>query len=258
MGKVWFVGAGPGAADLLTVRGTRLLAKAGAVLYAGSLVSQAALEWTQPECELADSAGMTLAEIVSWLTVRAAQHATVVRLQTGDPSLYGALAEMARPLDAAGIAVEIVPGVTSAMAATAAAGETLTLPNVTQTLIFTRIAGRTPMPPGESLAALAAHGCSLCIYLSIDRIADVMSELRTAGWSDSAPIVVVEKASWPGEERILRGTLANIADQCRAAGIVRQAMILASPALGARQHDTPTVSRLYDAGFAHGFRRSIP
>lgn len=253
-GQVWFVGAGPGAADLITVRGTRLLAEAGAVLYAGSLVSKAALEWTRADCEIANSAGMALDEIASWLIERAARHATVVRLQTGDPSLYGALAEMARPLDAAGIRVGIVPGVSSAMASAAAAGETLTLPEVTQTLIFTRIAGRTPMPEGESLAALAAHGCSLCIYLSIDRIASVVAELRSAGWSDSAPIVVVEKASWPGEERILRGTLADIAARCREAGIDRQAMILASPALGARERDTTAVSRLYDAGFTHGFR----
>ncbi len=255
MSKVWFVGAGPGASDLVTVRGTRLLAEAGAVLYAGSLVSKAALEWTTAGCEIADSAGMDLKEITDWLMERAGRHATVVRLQTGDPSLYGALAEMARPLDAAGIEVGIVPGVTSAMASAAAAGETLTLPEVTQTLIFTRIAGRTPMPERESLAALAAHGCTLCIYLSIDRIEAVATELRSAGWSESAPIVVVEKATWPGEERILRGTLASIASQCREAGVDRQAMILASPALGARSREEAAVSRLYDTGFGHGFRR---
>jgi precorrin-4/cobalt-precorrin-4 C11-methyltransferase len=256
MGKVWFVGAGPGASDLVTVRGTRLLAEAGAVLYAGSLVSKAALEWTSPGCDIADSAGMDLDAITGWLMERAERHGTVVRLQTGDPSLYGALAEMARPLDAAGIEVGVVPGVTSAMASAAAAGETLTLPEVTQTLIFTRIAGRTPMPDGESLAELAAHGCTLCIYLSIDRIAAVVDTLRSAGWSDSAPIVVVEKATWPGEERILRGTLADIADQCLTAGIDRQAMILASPALGARSREPEAVSRLYDRGFGHGFRRA--
>jgi precorrin-4/cobalt-precorrin-4 C11-methyltransferase len=253
-GKVWFVGAGPGAADLITVRGSRLLSEAGAVLYAGSLVSRAALEWTRAGCEIADSAGMSLTEITHWLSTRAARHTTVVRLQTGDPTLYGALAEMARPLDRAGIQVGIVPGVSSAMASAAAAGETLTLPEVTQTVILTRLEGRTPMPAGESLVSLAAHGCSLCVFLSIDRIADVVTALRSAGWSPSAPIAVVEKATWPGEERVLRGTLADIAERCVGAGIRRQAMILASPALGARERDGAEVSRLYDADFSHGFR----
>ena len=256
MGKVWFVGAGPGAADLITVRGSRLLGEAGAVLYAGSLVSRAALEWTAPGCEIADSAGMTLAEIADWLRLRADRHATVVRLQTGDPTLYGALAEMARPLDRAGVAVGIVPGVSSAMASAAAAGESLTLPEVTQTVILTRIEGRTPMPEREALESLAAHGCTLCIFLSIDRIAAVAAALRAAGWLESAPIAVVEKATWPGQERVLRATLADIAERCAAAGIRRQAMILASPALGARERDAPEVSRLYDAAFSHGFRRA--
>ncbi len=254
MGKVWFVGAGPGAADLITVRGSRLLAQAGALLYAGSLVSRSALEWAPAGCEIADSAGMTLPEIAAWLAERAARHATVVRLQTGDPTLYGALAEMARPLDRAGIEIGIVPGVSSAMASASAAGETLTLPEVTQTVILTRMEGRTPMPEGESLASLAAHRCSLCIFLSIDRIGAVVESLRTAGWAESAPIAVVEKATWPGEERVLRGTLADIALRCAEAGIRRQAMILASPALGARSRDGGEVSRLYDESFSHGFR----
>jgi precorrin-4/cobalt-precorrin-4 C11-methyltransferase len=256
IGKVWFVGAGPGAADLITVRGSRLLGEAGAVLYAGSLVSRAALEWTSEGCEIADSAGMHLSEIAAWLATRAARHATVVRLQTGDPTLYGALAEMARPLDRAGIEVGIVPGVSSAMASAAAAGESLTLPEVTQTVILTRLEGRTPMPERETLESLAAHRCSLCIFLSIDRIDVVVAALRTAGWSPSAPIAVVEKATWPGEERVLRGTLDEIAALCARAGIRRQAMILASPALGARLQDGVGVSRLYDARFSHGFRPS--
>ncbi|NCA71779.1 MAG: precorrin-4 C(11)-methyltransferase [Sphingobacteriia bacterium] len=254
MGKIWIVGAGPGAADLITVRGSRLLGAAGAILYAGSLVSAAALQWASPGCEIADSKGMELDEITSWLMERAARHETVVRLQTGDPSLYGALAEMAAPLDRAGIPVGIVPGVSSAMAAAAAAGETLTLPEVTQTVILTRVAGRTPMPERESLERLASHGCSLCVFLSIAQIEAVCAALRAAGWGEAAPILVVEKATWPGEERILRGTLADIAVRCRAAGIDRQAMILASPALGARAWSTRAASRLYAADFTHGFR----
>lgn len=255
MGKLWFVGAGPGAADLLTVRATRLLAEAGAVLYTGSLVAEAALQWAGPQCEIADSKGMDLAGVRAWLRDRLQRHASVVRLQTGDPTLYGVIPELARPFDALGVEIGIVPGVSSAMAAAAAAGECLTLPEVTQSVIFTRLAARTHMPQSESLAALAAHGCTLCIFLSIDRIEEVVAQLRHAGWSSAAPVVVAEKVSWPGEERILRGTLTDIALQCRAAGIDRQALILVSPALGARRQDGgEPLSKLYDAAFPRRFR----
>jgi precorrin-4/cobalt-precorrin-4 C11-methyltransferase len=199
MGKVWFVGAGPGAADLITVRGSRLLGEAGAVLYAGSLVSRAALQWASPGCDIADSKGMDLGEITGWLMDRAQRHETVVRLQTGDPALYGALAEMAEPLDRAGIPVGIVPGVSSAMASAAAAGETLTLPEVTQTVILTRIEGRTPMPERESLDALARHHCSLCIFLSIAHIDAVIDALAAPAGQTPPPSL-----SWrrrPGRAR---------------------------------------------------------
>ncbi|MBK5970701.1 MULTISPECIES: precorrin-4 C(11)-methyltransferase [Thiorhodovibrio] len=257
MGKLWFIGAGPGAADLLTVRATRLLGEAGAVLYTGSLVAGAALQWAGPDCEIADSKGMDLSEVRAWLLERLGQHQTVVRLQTGDPTLYGVIPELARPLDAAGIEIGIVPGVSSAMAAAAAAGESLTLPEVTQSVIFTRLASRTPMPASESFADLARHGCTLCIFLSIDRIEEVVAELRRAGWAEDAPVVVAHKVSWPDEERILRGTLADIAAECRAAGIDRQALILVSPALGARDRaGDDRVSKLYDAAFPRRFRQN--
>jgi precorrin-4/cobalt-precorrin-4 C11-methyltransferase len=258
MGKVWFVGAGPGAPDLVTVRASRLLAEAGAILYAGSLVAEAALQWAGPDCEIQDSKSMDLAQVTDWLVDRAGRHATVVRLQTGDPTLYGVMAELARPLVAAGIPTGIVPGVSSAMASAAAAGECLTLPEVTQTVIFTRLAGRTPMPEGESLVSLAAHGCTLCIFLSIERIEGVVASLTEAGWADTAPVVVVHKATWPGEEQILRGTLDDIAEQCRAAGIERQAMILVSPALGARSRGDAATSKLYDTAFPRRFRPAPP
>ncbi len=254
MSKVWFVGAGPGAPDLITVRGTRLLAEAGAILYAGSLVAETALQWASPGCEIADSKSMDLQAVTTWLLDQATRHETVVRLQTGDPTLYGALAELARPLDRAQVPIGIVPGVSSAMASAAAAGECLTLPEVTQSVIFTRLAGRTKMPETESLAALAAHRCSLCIFLAIDRIAQVAEILIGAGWAESAPIVVVHKATWPGEEQVLRGTLTDIAARCQEAGIERQAMILASPALGARALTEAKVSKLYDADFPRRFR----
>jgi precorrin-4/cobalt-precorrin-4 C11-methyltransferase len=255
MGKVWFVGAGPGDPDLITIRGRDLVARAGAILYAGSLVSDTALRWASAGCVIADSKDLDLEAIAAWLIDQAGRHACVVRLQTGDPSLYGALIEMVQPLDAAGIEVGVVPGISSAMAAAAAAVESLTLPEVTQTVIITRVAGRTPMPAGESLAELARHHCTLCIFLSITLLKEIQAELRAAGWREDAPVLVVHKASWPGEEVILRGTLADIRDQCRVAGIRSQAMVIVSPTLGARHCLSLQKSKLYDAGFGHRFRR---
>ena len=255
MGKVWFVGAGPGDPDLITIRGRDLVARAGAILYAGSLVSDTALRWAPPGCAIADSKDLDLEAIAAWLIDQAERHECVVRLQTGDPSLYGALIEMVQPLDAVGIEVGVVPGISSALASAAAAVESLTLPEVTQTVIITRVAGRTPMPEGESLAELARHHCTLCIFLSITLLKEIQAELQAAGWREDAPVLVVHKASWPGEEVILRGTLADIRDQCRAAGIHSQAMIILSPTLGARHWPTLQKSKLYDASFGHRFRR---
>ena len=256
LGTVWFVGAGPGDPDLVTVKGRDLIARAGAILFAGSLVNEAATRWAPPGCLIADSKDMTLEQMSAWLIANAARCDTVVRLQTGDPALYGTLIELVQPLDAAGVPVAVVPGVSSAMASAAAAVESFTLPEVTQTTIFTRVEGRTPMPDGEDLAALAAHRTTLCIFLSITLLHKVEAGLRAAGWSDDAPVLVVHKASWPGEERIVRGTLATITQQCRDAGIVSQAMVIASPTLGARHWPELTRSRLYDPGFTHRFRKA--
>jgi precorrin-4/cobalt-precorrin-4 C11-methyltransferase len=255
-GKVWFVGAGPGDPDLITVKGRHLLERAGAVLYAGSLVDRAATLFAPADCAIRDSADMTLEQMTAWLIEAAGRHETIVRLQTGDPGLYGALIEMARPLTAAGIEWAVVPGVSSALAAMAAAGETLTLPEVTQTVILTRVAGRTPMPPGEDLAALAAHRTTLCIFLSITLLHEVQQALRAAGWAEDAPILVVQKASWPGAEKIVRGTLADIKKQCQAEKIGSQAMIIASPTLGAADWPDLTRSKLYDPNFSHRFRKA--
>jgi len=256
LGTVWFVGAGPGDPDLVTVKGRDLIARAGAILFAGSLVNEAATRWAPPGCLIADSKDMTLEQMSAWLIANAARCDTVVRLQTGDPALYGTLIELVQPLDAAGVPVAVVPGVSSAMASAAAAVESFTLPEVTQTTIFTRVEGRTPMPDGEDLAALAAHRTTLCIFLSITLLHKVEAGLRAAGWSDDAPVLVVHKASWPGEERIVRGTLATIKQQCRDAGIVSQAMVIASPTLVARHWPELTRSRLYDPGFTHRFWKS--
>ncbi len=255
MGKVWFVGAGPGDPELLTVKGRRLLEAASAILYAGSLVDQAATLYAPEGCTVRDSKDMTLEEITAWLIAEAAR-GDVVRLQTGDPTLYGALIEMGRALDEAGVAWSVVPGVSSAFASAAAACETLTLPEVTQTVILTRVAGRTPMPPGEELEALAAHHSTLCIFLSITLLHEVQRALRAAGWAEDAPIVVVQKASWPHEEKIVRGTLSDIKRLCQDEKIGAQAMIIASPALGARHWEAVARSKLYDPAFSHRFRRA--
>ncbi len=201
--KVWFVGAGPGDPDLITVKGRRLIEAAGAILYAGSLVADAALGWARPGCD-----------------------------------------------------IDVVPGVSSAMAAAAAAVETLTLPEITQTVILTRMEGRTPMPEGESLRELARHHSTLCLFLSISLLREVRQALLEAGWSDTAPVVVVHKASWPGAEQIVRGTLADIRERCKAARINSQAMIIVSPALGARDWPDIRRSKLYDPDFSHRFRQA--
>jgi len=255
-GKIWFVGAGPGDPELITVKGQKLLAQAGAVLFAGSLVDRAATMWAPPGCAIRDSKDMTLEEMTAWLIDQASRHAVVVRLQTGDPSLYGALIELARPLVDAGLEWAVVPGVSSAMASMAAAGESMTLPEVTQTVILTRVEGRTPMPDGEDLASLAAHRSTICIFLSITLMHKVETALRAAGWPEDSPMLVVHKASWPGEQKILRGTLADIKARCREAGVASQAMIVASPTLGALHWETLARSKLYDPTFTHRFRKA--
>ena len=259
VGTVWFVGAGPGDPELITVKGRSLIECAGAILFAGSLVNEAVTRWAPPGCSIADSKDMTLEQMAAWLILQAQKHAVVIRLQTGDPALYGALIEVVQPLDAAGVPVRVVPGVSSAMASAAAAVESFTLPEVTQSVIFTRVEGRTPMPEGESLAELARHHCTLCIFLSITLLHKVQEQLRAAGWAEDAPMLVVHKASWPGEELIIRGTLADIRQRCRDAKVVSQAMVIVSPNLGARHWPTLTKSKLYDASFTHRFRKaSVP
>ncbi len=252
--KVWFIGAGPGDPDLITVKGRDLIAQADAILFTGSLVSETVMRWSKASCKISDSKGMTLEEINHWLIEKAKTNKTVIRLQTGDPSLYGVLIEIIQALDKEGIDSSIVPGVSSALAAAAAAKETLTLPEVTQTVILSRVEGRTPMPEGESLEELASHHATLCLFLSITLLHKVKEGLLNAGWSEDAPIVVVHKASWPGQEKIIRGTISTIQEKCKAEGITSQAMIIASPTLGAREFDEIKKSRLYAQEFNHKFR----
>ncbi|SMC16440.1 cobalt-precorrin 4 C11-methyltransferase [Desulfacinum hydrothermale DSM 13146] len=252
--RVFFVGAGPGDPELITVKGRRLLRRADRVVYAGSLVPRALLDECKPGAELFDSAPLTLERTHALLVEAVRENRIVVRLHTGDPALYGAIQEQMNLLDREGIAYEVVPGVSAAFAAAARIGCQLTLPEVSQTVIFTRTAGRTPVPDRESLSSLAAHGSTMAIYLSVSQMEAVVEALRGA-YPEETPVVVVYRVGWP-DERILQGTLAHIAAKVREAGMDRQAVILVGEALNPKRYGTR--SRLYDQSFSHGFRSSRP
>jgi precorrin-4/cobalt-precorrin-4 C11-methyltransferase len=251
--SVHFIGAGPGDAELITVKGARLLGEAEVVVYAGSLVDYELVRNYAPLAEVHDSAGLTLAETTRLLTDAVAAGKKVVRLHTGDPSLYGAIQEQMVELDRLGIDYAVVPGVTSAFAAAAALRQELTLPEVAQTVILTRLAGRTPVPERERLAELANIGATLVIYLSVGMIEAVVAELLRGAYSTETPVAVVARASWP-DEQVVEGMLADIAAKVRAAGIDRQAVILVGDVLKARRDGLGAISRLYAADFAHGYR----
>ncbi|HAY21531.1 MAG TPA: precorrin-4 C(11)-methyltransferase [Desulfobacterales bacterium] len=249
---VIFVGAGPGDPELITVKGMKVLSQAEVLLYAGSLVSPAVLAWAPPEAEMVDTAPLALEEIVARLTAahRAGKH--VVRLHSGDTSLFSALQEQVALLEREGIPSRVIPGVTAASAAAAALVQELTLPEVTQTVILTRAEGRTPVPPRENLRSLAGHGATLVIYLSVQLLDRVVEQLADA-YGPETPVVVAYRVSWP-DERLIRSTLADIIPKVRAAGITRQALILIGPALATSKDRLQVCSRLYDKTFAHGYR----
>jgi precorrin-4/cobalt-precorrin-4 C11-methyltransferase len=249
---VIFVGAGPGDPELITVKGQKALAAADLVLYAGSLVSPTILTWASAGAELIDTAPLNLEEIVDRMMDGFRAGKRVVRVHSGDPSLYGAIQEQLEVLEREEIPCVVIPGVTAAFAAAAALAQELTLPEVTQTVILTRAAGRTPVPEGEALSDLARHGATLVIYLSIKLIDAVVAEL-TPAYGPETPVVVAYRVSWP-DQRIICGTLASIVDLVKEAGIERQALILVGPALGARQGQMQARSKLYDESFSHGFR----
>ena len=229
---VHFVGAGPGAADLITVRAQRLLEQCPVCLYAGSLVPAEVLAHCPPGATLIDTAGLTLDEIVAAMAAADAQGLDVVRLCSGDPAVFSAVAEQARRLDQAGIGYDITPGVPAFAAAAAALRRELTVPEVGQTVVLTRIAHRaTPMPPGEDLASLAAAGATLVLHLAVQRIEQVTAEL-ISHYGPGCPAAVVAYASQE-REVILRGTLADIAPQVLAAGVKRTAVIIVGRVLAA-------------------------
>lgn len=256
MPKVYFIGAGPGDAELITVKGARLLAEAQVVIFAGSLVDRELVRTYAPDAEVYDSAGMTLEETITVMAEAVAADKRVVRLHTGDPSIYGAIQEQMAALDGLGIDYEVIPGVTSAFAAAALIRQELTLPEVSQTVIFTRAEGKTPVPDRERLTEVARIGATLVIYLSVAMIERVVAELLEGAYTPATPAAVVCRASWP-DEQVVEGTLADIAAKTRDAGIDRQALIIVGDVLKARQEGVKTKSLLYDKDFSHGFRKGV-
>ena len=248
--KVYFVGAGPGDPELLTVKAQRLLAQARLCIYAGSLVNPDLLGLLPANCQRHDSARLNLEEIVVLFQQAHTQDLDVIRLHTGEPAIYGAIGEQMDALDQLGIAYEIVPGISAFQAAAATLRVELTAPEIAQTIILTRVPGRTPMPASEDLARLAQSRATLCIYLSTDKVGALTGTLAEPYGAD-CPAALVYHASWP-DEKVIRGTLADIAGKIAAEQITRTAIFLVGYALA---RPAPHVSKLYDKDFAHGYRR---
>ena len=249
--KVYFIGAGAGDPELITVKGRRLLNEADVVIYAGSLVNPALLDGIK--AEIYDSAGMTLDGIID-LAGKSFKHGkSVVRLHTGDPSFYGAISEQIERLRELDIPYEVIPGVSSAMAGAAALGQELTIPEISQTVIFTRIEGRTPVPEKEKIGDLAKHRATMVIFLSVGMIEKVRDELLK-GYPEDTPVIVMERVSWP-EEKIVRGMLKDIADKVNEAGIKKTALIYVGEALHASNEQLRKESKLYHKDFKHGYRQ---
>ena len=248
---IHFVGAGPGAEDLITVRGQRYLEQADVVIYAGSLVNPELLQYAKTDCEIHNSAKLTLEEVLQIMQEAQEQGKMLVRLHTGEPSIYGAVREQMDALDADGIPYDDTPGVSSFCGAAAALNAEYTLPTVSQTVIITRMEGRTPVPEKEKLAGLAAHGATMVIFLSIGLVEKVQQALLAGGaYTPDTPAAVVYKATWP-EERTVRCTVGTLAESVHAAGITKTALIVVGDFLG-RNYER---SKLYDPAFTTEFRR---
>ena len=250
---VSFVGAGPGDPELLTLKGKRRIDEADLIVFADSLVSPDVCADAKPGARIETSSSLTLEQTIELMLVAARNGGRVARVHSGDPGIYGAINEQIAILEAEGIPYEIVPGVTSAAAAAARLGAEMTIPNVTQTVIFTRASGRaSAVPEQEQLASLAAHSASMAIFLSASMMGKVVRELTAGGYPPETPCAVIYKASWP-DEQIVQGTLAGITEAVRAARFTRQAIILVGAAFGPRSHER---SRLYAADYVHLFRHA--
>ncbi len=248
---VSFIGAGPGDPELLTVKGKRLIDSADVIIYAGSLVNPEVLSDAKKDADIYNSAGMTLEEVLAVMKEGEAAGKKVVRVHTGDPAIYGAHREQMDALDKMGISYEVIPGVSSFLAAAAALKKEYTLPGVSQTVILTRMEGRTSMPEGEKLLDLAKHRATMVIFLSVGMLEEMCSVLRQAYGPDT-PAAVVYKATWE-DEKIVRGNLTNLPKKAEEAGIRKTALTVVGDFLG----DDYELSRLYDKTFTHEFRKGV-
>ena len=248
---VHFVGAGSGAADLITVRGAQLLSSCDAVIYAGSLVNPELLQYCREDCKIYNSAQMTLEQVIDVMQEMEAAGKTTVRLHTGDSSIYGAVREQFDRLDALGIRYDVCPGVSSFCGAAASLKTEYTLPDVSQTVIITRVPGRTPVPEGQSVAALAAHKATMVLFLSTGLTEKLQKELLAGGYSVDTPVAVVYKATWP-EEKIFRCTVGTLHKTVTENGLTKTSLIIVGDCMG----DTYLRSMLYHPGFSTEFRRA--
>jgi precorrin-4 C11-methyltransferase len=251
LSKVWFIGAGPGAPDLLTIRGAKLIAEADVVVWARSLVHEGVLEHARPDAEIIESTTIPLEGVLELYERAVRDDLEIARVHSGDPSLWGAVLEQVEVCEELGLDWEIVPGVSSLGAAAAAIGRELTVPEVAQSVILTRRASRTPMPNNEDIKAFATHGTTMAIFLSAARPRLLQEELLEGGYASDTPCAVVYKASWP-DEQVIECRLDELADRIREAGFTRQALVLVGPGLEAGG----TRSHLYSPAFSHSFRKA--
>ena len=248
---VSIVGAGCGDPELITVKGLKKMQKADVIIYAGSLVNEELLQYAKTDCKLYNSAKMHLEEIIDIIKQAEKEKKYTVRLHTGDPSIYGAIQEQMDALKQLEIDYEVIPGVSSFSGAAAALKQELTLPNVTQTIILTRMEGKTPVPKSESLEELSKHKATLILFLSIDKIEEITKKL-SVGYEQNTPVAVVYKATWK-EQKIVRGSLNNIAQKVKEARITKTALIIVSNCMG----NDYELSKLYDKHFSTEFRNGI-
>jgi len=251
MSKVYFIGAGPGNPELITVKGRKLLDNADVVIYAGSLVNKELLKGIK--AEIHDSSRLALDEIIEIIKSSINKDKIVVRLHTGDTSFYSAISEQLERLCELNLEYEVIPGVSSAMAGAAILGQELTIPEISQTVIFTRLEGRTPVPETERLSALAKHKATMVIFLSVGMIEKVRDELLQ-GYPENTPAVIIEKASWP-EQKVVRGNLKDVVELVKNAGIKKTALIYVGEALRASEESLGKESKLYAKDFKHEYRK---
>lgn len=253
-GKVYIVGGGPGDPELLTLKAKRIIESADLVIFADSLVPPEVVEFAKEGAQVIGSKELNLDEIMELELTAVHEGKIVARVQSGDPSIYGAILEQMRILDKEDIDFEIIPGVSAAFAAAAVLRSELTVPEKSQTVIFTRMEGRVAMPEGEQLKDLAAHGCTMVIFLSITRMTKVVRELTSSGYTEDTPVAVVYRVGWP-DELVIRGTLKDIAGKVRAAKITLQALIIVGDAVNPGLDAAGAVSHLYSSDYTHRYRK---